>query len=101
MKGHLNENGVSTVADLKKKMSLEGLGLHVRSDRIVVGPPSNSGAPSLEDRPEYIDKAELKLVASDIVTQTKVVFPDMADLYFKVRHVGACKTYYIQAVLLR
>jgi hypothetical protein len=90
VQGHLKENGVSTVADLQKKMSLEGLGIEVRPDRIIVEPRANNGAFAV-DRPEDIDKAELKLVASDIVTQTKVVFPDMANLYFEVRPVGTSK----------
>jgi hypothetical protein len=77
----LEDKHITTVAQLLNRMSLAEAGLEIRpgaqrytADNAMFG----------VDNPADISKAELKLVTSDIVTQTKVVFPDMADLYYAV-----------------
>lgn len=63
--GVLASHGAATVKQLESKMCCDGLGLLHRD-----------GTP----RPD--ERAQLRLVAADITTETKAIFPLMADLYF-------------------
>jgi NTE family protein len=76
-----NGKGITTVQQLLDRMKLAESGLTIREG---VTPPGNRAF--MVGYPDDISKAELKLVTSDIVTQTKVVFPDMADLYYAVSY---------------
>jgi NTE family protein len=68
IKTQLKNAGIRTVADLNKRFSDLPPNLRVRSK----APLSASEA-----------GACLKVVAADVTTETKVVFPEMAKLYFK------------------
>jgi hypothetical protein len=59
-------------------MKLDTCGLKIREG--TTHPEMQAGA-------AYTGKAVLKLVTSDIVTQTKVVFPGDANLYYEVRSI--------------
>ena len=65
----LREAGVRTLADLQARLQTRPGGLHVRPDAGHAERPLPSG--------------RLALVAADIATETKVLFPQMADMYFK------------------
>ncbi|WIA37128.1 hypothetical protein OEZ86_014091 [Tetradesmus obliquus] len=71
VKEQLTDKGITDVAGLHARMSLDKSGLQIREGVLC----------SAEELAE-ISRATLKLVASDVTTQTKVVFPDMADLYY-------------------
>jgi NTE family protein len=60
---HLEQNGIRNTADLLRKMRTLPDDIH--------------GIKPIEDNPEI----ELAIVAADITTQTKVIFPRMSDLY--------------------
>ncbi len=68
IKTQLRDAGIRTVDDLNKRFSDLPTNLRVRRK----GPLSASDA-----------GACLKVVAADVTTETKVVFPEMAKLYFK------------------
>ena len=62
----LAEKGVASIADLKRLRTLASGQLHRRS-----------GEPNEPDQP-----IRLALVAADITTESKVIFPEMANLYY-------------------
>jgi NTE family protein len=68
MKTQLKQAGIGTVTDLVTRLSELPPNLRVR----------NKGPLSVEEA-----GARLKVVAADVTTETKVVFPEMAGLYFK------------------
>lgn len=82
----LKENDITTVAQLKDKMAIDkSLGLHVRPERdSTAGPGKGPFEARMATDLNDITTASLKLVTSDVVTQTKVVLPEMAQLYHKV-----------------
>uniref|UniRef100_A0A383WDF1 Patatin n=1 Tax=Tetradesmus obliquus TaxID=3088 RepID=A0A383WDF1_TETOB len=73
VKKQLEDKGIENVAGLHEAMSLDRLSnkVHLRE-----------GVQRSAEELAGISRATLKLVASDISTQTKVVFPDMANLYY-------------------
>jgi hypothetical protein len=76
------------VSNLDKKMTLKGHGITLKireEDGTLVDIPEPRKVSNLmeTDRAKVWD-GTLKLIASDISTQTKVVFPEDAILYFKV-----------------
>ncbi len=60
--------GVKTLLDLQKRMNILPPGLRIRNGKKL----------TLKDA-----GSQLSLVAADITTETKAVFPEMADVYFK------------------
>lgn len=74
--------GIENVAGLHEAMSLDRLSnkVHLRE-----------GVQRSAEELAGISRATLKLVASDISTQTKVVFPDMANLYYAVSGGRLCR----------
>jgi hypothetical protein len=75
----LKKEKIATVQQLQDRMDLAKSGLTIREG---VTPPDNRA--SMVGDAADVSKAELKLVTSDIVTQTKVVFPEDAKLYYAV-----------------
>lgn len=71
--GILQGAGIKTVRDLKDRMNVVPKGLRV--DR------QDGSDPELLDTPEKAG-ARLAIVAADVSTETKVVFPEMANLYW-------------------
>jgi NTE family protein len=67
--GLLKNNGIHTLSDLKTKMATVPKSLHVR--------------PKTDHANRKPPEGRLALVAADVSTETKVVFPKMANLYFK------------------
>lgn len=65
----LSESGIGNLADLQARMETKPAGLQVRPDTGHVDKP--------------LPKGRLALVAADISTETKVLFPQMANMYFK------------------
>jgi len=68
MKDILKENNVNTIADLEKKASEIPEGLHLREGRT-------------DPEPTKDLKADITLITSDIITQNKIEFPKMWDLF--------------------
>ena len=65
---NLKTVGIKTLADLKKRMQKLPSGLRTRNGKKLTLKEAGS---------------RLAVVAADVSTETKVVFPDMADIYFK------------------
>lgn len=82
VKKQLEDKGIENVAGLHEAMSLDRLSnkVHLRE-----------GVQRSAEELAGISRATLKLVASDISTQTKVVFPDMANLYYAVSGGRPCR----------
>lgn len=68
MTSTLKKMGIMTLADLEKRMQVLPSGLRSRQGKILTEREAGS---------------KLALVAADISTETKVIFPEMADIYFK------------------
>ena len=68
LKTTLKRVGIQTLADLKKRMQVLPAGLRIREGKKLTAKGAGS---------------ELALIAADVSTETKVVFPKMARLYFK------------------
>ena len=65
----LRLSGIRKVSDLHKRFNTLPAGLSTRDGKRKLTPKTAA--------------AGLKIVASDVTTETKAVFPEMADLYFK------------------
>jgi len=64
----LNDEGIKTLADLRARINTIPKGLRTRDGKILDTPEKAGG--------------RLAIVAADVSTETKVIFPDNADLYF-------------------
>lgn len=73
----LAPNNIKTVADLRQKMDVDKAGFRIRP-----GAAGFNLSTRMATTPEALKDVDLKLVASDVTTQTKVVFPDDANLYY-------------------
>lgn len=69
LKNLLAAAGIRTLADLRKRMNTVPAGLRIREGELL-DTPAKAGS-------------RLAIVAADVSTETKVIFPDNADLYFK------------------
>ena len=81
----LAPNNIKTLKDLREKMNVSNVGMKIRESRMpdAAQNPNKRAFMMGQSLGELYD-ADMRLVASDVTTQTKAVFPDDARLYYKV-----------------